>query len=129
MRRIALWVAGIAAGPVAVALIGAAMAVATFDINRLVAPAQARVKTSTGCDLVISGGAHLDFSLPPKLIVNAVSFGNAPWAGASPLAAAKQVAVQFELLPLLQGRFNVTRLELVAPDRRGRSFVHRLLVV
>ena len=56
-----------------------------------------------------------------------MSFGNAPWAGPGPLAAAKRVAVQFELLPLLRGRFKVIRLELVEPaialvtDAQGRG--------
>ncbi len=54
---IALWVFGVAAGLVVFGLVGVAIAVATFDVNSLVAPAQARVKTLTGRDLLISGGA------------------------------------------------------------------------
>ena len=124
---IALWVFGVAAGLVVLGLVGVAIAVATFDVNSVVAPAQARVKTLTGRDLLISGGANLEVALQPKLIINEVSFGNAPWAGPGPLAAAKRVAVQFELLPLLQGRFKVTRLEVVEPaialvtDAQGRG--------
>jgi len=127
MRRIALWVFGVATGLVVVGLVGVAIAVATIDINRLVASAQARVKTLTGRDLLISGGAKFEVSLEPKLIVNEVSFGNAPWAGAGPLAAAKRVTVQFELLPLLSGRFKVIRLDLLEPtfalatDAQGRG--------
>jgi len=127
MRRIALWVFGVATGLVVVGLVGVAIAVATIDVNRLVASAQARVKTLTGRDLLISGGAKFEVSLEPKLIVNEVSFGNAPWAGAGPLAAAKRVNVQFELLPLLSGRFKVIRLDLLEPtfalatDAQGRG--------
>jgi uncharacterized protein involved in outer membrane biogenesis len=45
----------------------------------------------------------------------------------APLATAKQVAVQLHLLPLLSGRYEVTRLELVEPvialatDAEGRG--------
>jgi hypothetical protein len=44
-----------------------------------------------------------------------VSISNWPGAGSAPLATAKQVAVQLHLLPLLSGRHEVTRLELVEP--------------
>ena len=124
---IALWVFGVAAGLVVLGLVGVAIAVATFDVNSLVAPAQARVKTLTGRDLLISGGAKLAVGLQPKLIINEVSISNAPWAGPGPLAAAKRVAVQFELLPLLRGRIKVIRLELIEPafalvtDAQGRG--------
>ena len=48
MRRTALIILGAAAGLVALVLIGVAIAVATIDPNRFVAPLAAGVKTATG---------------------------------------------------------------------------------
>lgn len=64
----ALWIFGFTAGLIVFGLVGVAIAVATFDVNSLVAPAQALVKTLTGRDLLISGGAKLEVGLEPKLI-------------------------------------------------------------
>ena len=76
---------------------------------------------------MIRGGAKLEISLHPRLVANDVSMSNRPGTGSAPLATAKQVAVQLDLLPLLSGRYEVTRLELVEPvialatDAQGRG--------
>jgi hypothetical protein len=101
-----------------IAVAGVAAFIATFDVNRLIAPGQGRVKAVTGRDLLIRGGATLEISLHPRLVASDVSISNWPGAGSAPLATAKQVAVQLHLLPLLSGRYEVTRLELVEPAAR-----------
>jgi AsmA protein len=127
LRRSLLWIVGIAAGLVVLAVAGAAVFVATFDVNRLVAPSQAWVKATTGRDLLISGGASLRFSLRPKLVANEVSLSNAAWAGDAPLASAKRIGVELNLVPMMSGRYEVVRLELVEPslalttDAQGRG--------
>jgi len=127
MRRPIVWILGIAAGLAVLVVVGVAVFIATFDVNRLIGPAQARVKTITGRDLVIAGGASLQVSLRPKLVVSDVSLANAPWAGAAPLATAKRIAVQLELVPLLSGRYEVIHFELTEPvialatDAQGRG--------
>jgi uncharacterized protein involved in outer membrane biogenesis len=127
MRRRLLWIFGIAAGLLVILVVGVAIFIATFDANRLIAPAQAHVKAITGRDLMIGGGASLQVSLRPRLVVNEVSLANAPWAGAAPLATAKRIAVQLELVPLLSGRYEVIHFELTEPaialatDARGRG--------
>ena len=127
MRRPLLWIVGIAAGLVVLAVAGVAVFLATFDVDRLVAPAQAWVKATTGRDLLISGGASLQFSLRPKLVVNEVRLSNAAWAGEAPLASAKRIGVELNLVPMMSGRYEVVRLELVEPslalttDAQGRG--------
>jgi uncharacterized protein involved in outer membrane biogenesis len=125
--RSLLWIVGIAAGLVVLLLGCISVLIATFDVNRLIAPMQARVKAATGRDLLIGGGANLELSLYPRLVVNQVSVSNAPWAGGVPLATAKQIRVEFDLRALLSGHYKVTRVDLVEPvisletDARGRG--------
>ena len=118
LHRTIGWFLGIAGGLLVIAVAGVAIFIATFDVNRLIAPGQARVKAVTGRDLSIRGGATLEVSLHPRLVANDVSFSNRPGAGTAPLATATHVAVQFDLLPLMSGRYEVTRLELVEPAAR-----------
>jgi NAD/NADP transhydrogenase alpha subunit len=70
MHRAMLWIFGIVTGLVAVAVIGVAIFIATFVANRLIAPAKAEVKALTGRELLIGGGANLELSLRPKLVIN-----------------------------------------------------------
>ena len=53
MRRTAFIILGAAGGLVALLLIGVAIAVATLDPNRFVAPLAARVKAATGRKLAV----------------------------------------------------------------------------
>jgi uncharacterized protein involved in outer membrane biogenesis len=59
--------------------------------------------------------------------VNDVRVGNAPWAQAPQMLTAKRVEAEVALLPLLQQRFELVRLNLVEPvialetDGRGKG--------
>ena len=74
--RATRWLLGIAGGLLVIAVAGVAIFIATFDVNRLIAPGQARVKAVTGRDLLIRGGAKLEISLHPRLVANDVSMPN-----------------------------------------------------
>jgi uncharacterized protein involved in outer membrane biogenesis len=127
MRRTALLILGAAGGLVALLLIAVAIAVATVDPNRFVAPLAARVKTETGRTLAIGGPVDISVSLEPKIVLPDVSFGNAPWSKTPQMLTAKRVEAQIALLPLLSRRFEVTRFTLVEPtitletDAAGRG--------
>jgi uncharacterized protein involved in outer membrane biogenesis len=117
----------IAGGLVLLLLIGVAIAVWTVDVNQFVAPIQKKVKEATGRDLTIGGGIHLSLGLEPKLVLDDVHFGNAPWAKDKDLATVKHVEADVALLPLLQRRFEIVRVTLVDPvisletDAQGRG--------
>jgi uncharacterized protein involved in outer membrane biogenesis len=113
--RIFWTILGIAGGVVLLVLVGVAIAVWTVDVNQFVGPIQKRVKEATGRDLTIGGGVRLSLGLEPKLVLNDVHFGNAAWAKEKDLASVKQVEADVALLPLLQRRFEVIRLNLVDP--------------
>lgn len=113
--RIGLTILGIAGGIVLLVLLGVAIAVWTVDPNQFIGPIQARIKAATGRDVAIGGGIDLKLGLEPKLVVNDVRFGNAPWAKTPDMLSAKSVEAQVALLPLLQRRFDLVRLNLVDP--------------
>ena len=114
MRPI-LTILGIAGGVVLLVLLGVAIAVWTVDPNQFIGPIQARIKAATGRDVTIGGGIDLKLGLEPKLVAKDVRFGNAPWAKTPDMLAAKSVEAQVALLPLLQRRFDLVRLNLVDP--------------
>ena len=113
--RIFWTILGIAGGLVLLLLIAVAIAVWTIDVNQFVGPIQARVKSATGRDLAIAGRVDLDLGLVPKVVANDIRFGNAPWAREPQMLTAKRVEVEVALLPLLQRRFELVRLNLVEP--------------
>ena len=114
MRRFLL-ILGYAGGVVLLVLVGVGIAVWTVDPNDLVGPLQARIKAATGRDVTIGGGIEFKLGLVPKLIVNDVRVGNASWAKTPDLLSAKRVEVEVALLPLLQRRFELVRLNLIEP--------------
>ncbi len=113
--RIFWTILGVAGGLVLLVLVGVAIAVWTIDVNQFVGPIQARVKNATGRDLTIAGGIELELGLVPKLVVKDVRLGNAPGAREAQMLTAKRVEAEVALLPLLQKRFEVVRLNLVEP--------------
>ncbi|HEX6138421.1 MAG TPA: AsmA family protein, partial [Casimicrobiaceae bacterium] len=124
----AVWIIlGVAAGLAALLLIGVAIAIATVDPNRFVAPLAARVKAETGRDLGVRGPVDITLSLEPKIVLPDVTFGNAPWSKTRDMLAAKRVEAQIALLPLLSRRFEVVQFTLVEPvialetDASGRG--------
>jgi uncharacterized protein involved in outer membrane biogenesis len=102
-------------GGIVLLLLAVAIAVRTVDVKQFIGPIQQRVKNATGRDLEVRGGIDLKLGLQPKLVLDDVAFGNAPWGKQPQMLTAKQVEVTIALLPLLEKRFEVTRLRLISP--------------
>ncbi|HXU65950.1 MAG TPA: AsmA family protein [Casimicrobiaceae bacterium] len=124
----AVWIIlGSVAGLVALLLIGVAIAIATVDPNRFVAPLAARIKADTGRDLTIQGPVDIKLSLTPRIVLSNVAFGNASWAKTPQMLTAKRIEAQIALLPLLSRRFEVVEFTLIEPkvsletDAKGRG--------
>jgi len=112
----AVWIIlGIAGGLVALLLIGVAIAVATVDPDRFVAPIAARVKAETGRTLAVQGPVQFKLSLEPKVVLPGVTFENAPWSKTRDMLQAKRIEAQIALLPLLSRRFDVVQFTLIEP--------------
>ena len=127
MRRTAFVILGVAGGLVALLLIGVAIAIATVDPNRFVAPLAARIEAETGRNLAVNGPVDIKFSLEPSVVLPNVTFDNAPWSKTPRMLTAKRVEAQIALLPLLSRRFEVMQFTLVEPvitletDASGRG--------
>jgi AsmA family protein len=124
----AVWIIlGAVGGLVALLLIGVAIAIATVDPGRFVAPLAARVKAETGRDLTVQGPVDIKLSLEPKIVLPGVAFGNAPWSKTREMLTAKRIEAQIALIPLLSRRFEVAEFTLVEPvitletDANGRG--------
>lgn len=125
MRTVVKILAGVA-GLVLVIVIGAAIAVATLDVNTLIGPVTDRVRAATGRELAVHGGARVAVSLVPRLVLTDVTLSNAPWASGKDMISAKELVLRVALLPLLSRRFELVELTLVQPvvtletDAQGR---------
>ena len=115
MRRTALVILGSAGALVLLVLIGVAIAVATVDPGRFVAPLAARIKSETGRTLKVQGPIEMRVSLTPKIVLPKVAFENAPGSTTPDMLTAKRVEAQIALLPLLSRRFEVLEFRLVEP--------------
>ena len=124
----AVWIIlGVAGALCALLLIGVAIAVATVDPNRFVAPLAARVKAETGRTLKVQGPVDVKVSLEPKVVLPNVAFENAPWSKTPDMLRASRIEAQIALLPLLSRRFEVIEFRVIEPvitletDANGRG--------
>jgi AsmA family protein len=115
MRRTILIVIGIAGSVVALLLIAVAIVIWGIDPKTLVAPVQARIKEATGREVTIRGDVGLTLSLTPKLVIHDLALANAPGARTPQMVVAKELDVEFALLPLLHRRFEANRIDLIEP--------------
>lgn len=102
-------------GIVLLLLIAVAVAIRTVDVREFIGPIQQRVKDATGRELTVRGGIDLKLGLAPKLVLDDVALGNAPWGREPQMISAKRVEAQIELLPLLRKRFEVISFKLIEP--------------
>ncbi len=106
-------------GVVLLLLIAVAIAIRTVDVKEFIGPIEQRVKDATGRDLTVRGGIDLKLGLEPKLVLDDVALGNAPWSKQPQMITAKHVEAQIELLPLLRKRFEIVSFKLIEPTDRG----------
>lgn len=88
----------------------------SLDFNEYRGLIAEQVKSATGRDLTISGELNLSLSLSPSVVVEGVTFANAPWGTRNEMVKLKRLAVEVDLLPLLSGEVRVKRLVLVGLD-------------
>jgi AsmA family protein len=110
MTRARLWAIGIAAG---LALLCAA--VYFFDWN-LARPYIARqVTAATGRSFAIGGDLEVHLSLRPRVIVNGVTMGNAPWSKEPLMLRLSRANFTVDILQLLVGRLAFPEVALSGP--------------
>src|SRR5580765_8037542 len=103
--RISRRAIGIAGGVFLLVVLGAVVAIATLDVNQLVAPVLARVKVVTGREVTVGGAVALRIGLVPRIVAEDVRIANAPWGKEPYLVTAKRLELRVALLPLLRRHF------------------------
>ncbi len=91
------------------------MAIA-FDWDWFKSPIERYVSGVTGRPFSIRGELTVDLGSVTRIDAENVILGNAPWAASPHLARADRVRLDIALWPLLAGRWNVPRIELLRPD-------------
>lgn len=99
---------------IAIGVGGAAILVAV-DKNEIRDLLSAEVKKATGRELAIKGDLNLAISLSPTVIANDVTFANAAWGSSPSMVSLKRLEVGLNLIPLLKGEIDFTKIQLVAP--------------
>jgi len=88
----------------------------SYDFNNYKPKIAQAVKEATGRELKIDGDIKVKLGLSPCVLVEDISFQNAPWGSRSELAKIKCLKVQVALFPLIKGTIEVKRLTLEEPD-------------
>lgn len=106
------WVVG---GVVALLVVGVALVALFFDPNDYKGDIETLVKDKTGRTFTLSG--DLKLSVFPWLAVQVgpAALGNAQGFGDAPMVAIEGARLGVKLWPLLQGRFEISAVELDAP--------------
>jgi len=86
------------------------------DINLYRETIAEQVKKATGRDLTLGGDLELAVSLSPSIVARNVAFANAPWGTRKDMATIERFEAEVDLLPLLSGTVQVSRVILVKPD-------------
>jgi len=105
----------IAAGVVAVLIVGIVVVLMTVDVSQYKGVIQEQAKAATGRDVTI-GDIKLSLSLTPAIVITDVTVANAPWGSRPQMLTVKSVEAQTQLIPLLFGTVNISGLKLVDPD-------------
>ncbi len=105
----------IAAGVVAVLILGLIVVLMTVDVSQYKGVIQDQAKAATGRDVTI-GDIKLSISLTPSLVVSDVQVANAPWGSRPQMLTLKSLEARTQLIPLLFGTVNISGLKLVEPD-------------
>ncbi len=83
----------------------------TLDLNNYKEQITSIVKEKTGRDLVITGEIKNSW-MPLGITLGNTSFGNAPGFGEQPMVSVNEVDVHVQLLPLLSGKINASKIKL-----------------
>jgi len=101
---------------VAVAAIAVVVVVNTVDLEHYARLAVERVQVATGRELRIGGKLSVGVFPQLRIAADDVRFANAPWGSRKDMVRVKRVEGALSLVPLLRGRIEIARLELIEPD-------------
>jgi hypothetical protein len=88
----------------------------SIDFNKYKSLVAERVKAATGRELKIGGNLDLKVGFSPAVVVEDVSFANAPWGSRLQMVKVRRFEVEVALFPLIFRDIRIKRLILVQPD-------------
>ena len=86
-----------------------------FDWNWLKGPIESQVSRSLGRPFRINGALEVEPTLQPRITVESIELGNAPWGSDEPMAKIDRVEVTVDLLKLLQGEIVLPEIRIAHP--------------
>ena len=117
--RSAFWWAGIGLGFLVLVLI---LALTFMDWNLFKHPIERIASAHAGRTVQIAGDLRVHvWSWAPTITINQLSIGNPPWEVRRPMLQVQRLQLSVKLLPLLEGKVILPRLELIKPD----VYLHR----
>ncbi|MBI2001637.1 MAG: AsmA family protein [candidate division NC10 bacterium] len=105
-----------AAGVLLGIIVAAVVALRSIDLNQYKGLIAEQAKAATGRELRIGGNLDLHFGLSPAVVIEDVSFANAPWGSRPEMVRAHRFEVEVALIPLLFRDVRIKHLVLVQPD-------------
>jgi uncharacterized protein involved in outer membrane biogenesis len=105
-----------AAGVILVIIVAAVVVLQSIDFNKYKSLVAERVKAATGRELKIGGNLDLKVGFSPAVVVEDVSFANAPWGSRLQMVKVRRFEVEVALFPLIFRDIRIKRLILVQPD-------------
>jgi len=99
----------------------------SIDWSEYEEPIAAAVKDATGRELHFSGALNVNISLSPGISAQGITLQNADWASREDMLSLDHVEVHMKLLPLIFGRIELSRLEIIGlnlsleTDRQGKG--------
>ncbi len=88
----------------------------SYDYNKFKPYIAQAVKDATGRSLTLGGDLKLKISFTPALVLENISFQNAPWGSRPEMVKVKRFELEVALLPLLRRNIQINRFRLVEPD-------------
>ncbi len=96
-------------------LIGWVVLIFLWDWNWFKRPLEKRVEQQTGRSFRIGGDLDVDLGWHPRVTIDNVHLGNAPWGRAKDMLGAERADVTVDLLALIGGRMSFPDIALTAP--------------
>jgi uncharacterized protein involved in outer membrane biogenesis len=80
------WIMGIAAVLIIILIVAGYVILSSYDFNKLKPQIARAARDATGRELTLGGDIDLDIGFAPALVVEDVSFQNAPWGSRPEMA-------------------------------------------
>ena len=97
-------------------ILGGYIFLRTFDLNKYKPLIAQITEEQLGRKLAINGNAELGISFVPTLVLNDVTFANAPWASTETMVSVEKIEITLAVLPLLERKVQIDNISIIRPE-------------